>query len=294
MCLQQALCSLACCCVRQVGSAIPTRYTRLNYAMLFLLTAALSYLMLSPYIEDKLASISLGYFRIRCGDGPCHGIPLSFILIFFYTLFSYSFLLSCYSFILIFFSLYLIFSCYSFILIFFSYSSDIHLSFSFSYFLFSSYLIKLLSHRFNKTGVIAVYRFCFASSLFHTIMALLLVRPHSLQSTIQNSAWLVKLLAYAGLVALSFLIPPAFYINFLRSWAFMPGAFLFILIQIIILIDFSYSVTESLIESWEEGDDKRYLLALLLVTALSFIASLVVTVLLFIWFAGPACKLNVC
>jgi hypothetical protein len=68
----------------------------------------------------------------------------------------------------------------------------------------------------------------------------------------------------------------------------------FILIQIVILIDFSYNVTESLIESWETNDDKRYLVALLLITSLSFISALVVTILLYVWFGNPNCKLNVC
>jgi hypothetical protein len=70
-CLTQQAC---CCCAKGIGSAIPTGYTRLNYAMLFLLTASLSYLMLTDFIEQKLSGLTLGYFAIKCGDGPCHGV----------------------------------------------------------------------------------------------------------------------------------------------------------------------------------------------------------------------------
>lgn len=131
--------------MKTTASALPS-YTRLNYALLFLLTASLSYLMLTDYIETMLAGLTLGYFQIKCGDGPCH-------------------------------------------------------------------------------GVIAVYRFCFASAVFHTILALVLSRQHSMRSSIQNGGWLVKVLGYVGLVVVAFFIPNGFFLNF-RSWAFMPGIYI--------------------------------------------------------------------
>jgi len=172
--------------------------------------------MLTDYIEEKLASLSLGYFRITCGDGPCHGI-------------------------------------------------------------------------------IAVYRFCFASIVFHGVLAAVLYEwnedGRGIRYQIQNSGWGFKVLAYVGLVVLAFFIPNGFFI-WVRTWAYMPGAFIFILIQIVILIDFSYNVTEALIDAWESNDDRRYLVLLIAITSIAFISSITVTILLYIWFGSPQCKLN--
>jgi hypothetical protein len=53
-------------------------------------------------------------------------------------------------------------------------------------------------------------------------MAILLSRQHSMRSSVQNGGWLIKIMAYVGLVVLAFFIPNGFFIAF-RSWAFMPG-----------------------------------------------------------------------
>lgn len=192
MCIQFILQQLCCCAISSATKLIPTSYTRLNYAFLFLLTASLSYLMLTDWVEKKLASLTLGYFKITCGDGPCH-------------------------------------------------------------------------------GVIAVYRFCFASAIFHGALAIALYEYREagakFRFNVQNGGWFMKFVAYVSLVVICFFIPNGFFIG-IRSWIYMPGAFLFILIQIVILIDFSYNVTEFFIDAWESNDDKRYLFELLLTSAL--------------------------
>jgi len=81
----------------------------------------------------------------------------------------------------------------------------------------------------------------------------------------QNKFWNMKLILWIALVALSFFIPNAFFI-FVANYIFFPFATLFILIQIVILIDFAYTVSEYILGLWEETDDRRYLGLLLGIT----------------------------
>ena len=72
----------------------------------------------------------------------------------------------------------------------------------------------------------------------------------------------------------------------------MPGATLFILIQVVLLIDFAYSVSETLLGWWEETDDRRYIGILLFLTSSCFISSIVMTGFMFAWYGAPGCQLN--
>ncbi|KAJ3163030.1 hypothetical protein HDU86_002199 [Geranomyces michiganensis] len=66
------------------------------------------------------------------------------------------------------------------------------------------------------------------------------------RSSIQNGYWAWKLLAWTGLVILNFFIPNEVFM-FVGRWIDMPGAFLFILIQIVLLIDFAHTFSEKLL-----------------------------------------------
>lgn len=66
------------------------------------------------------------------------------------------------------------------------------------------------------------------------------------RSAIQNGFWAWKLLAWAGLVVLNFFIPNEFFMA-IGKYIDMPGAFIFILIQIVLLIDFAYTLSETLL-----------------------------------------------
>ena len=85
--------------------------------------------------------------------------------------------------------------------------------------------------------------------------------------------------------------------EFVAGWSKfinMPGAAIFILIQVILLIDFAYSISETLLAWWEETDDRRYLGILLGLTSGSYILSIVVTGFMYAWFGASACRLNQC
>ena len=67
---------------------------------------------------------------------------------------------------------------------------------------------------------------------------------------------------------------------------------IFIIIQVILLIDFAYSISETLLGWWEETEDRRYIGILLFLTASCYIASIIVTIFMYIWFGSSECKLN--
>ncbi|KAI9193625.1 serine incorporator/TMS membrane protein [Polychytrium aggregatum] len=143
-------------------------------------------------------------------------------------------------------------------------------------------------------GVLAVYRICFATSLFHLAMSALLYRVQSSRdwrASFQNGFWGIKLLAWLGLAILSFFIPNPFFIGW-ASVVDMPGAVIFILIQIILLIDFAYVFSEYLLEQWEASESKWWLLLLIGITGSAFIGTIALTVIMMLWFGKGGCGLN--
>ncbi|KAJ3118658.1 hypothetical protein HDU96_010642 [Phlyctochytrium bullatum] len=103
--------------------------------------------------------------------------------------------------------------------------------------------------------------------------------------------WFWKLLAYAGLVVLAFFIPNPFFVGW-GLYINIPAAVLFILIQIVLLIDFSYSFSESLLEQWETTEDKKYLAFLLVMTFGAFGGCIALSGIMYAWFGGFSCQLN--
>jgi hypothetical protein len=65
-----------------------------------------------------------------------------------------------------------------------------------------------------------------------------------------------------------------------------------LLIQVILLIDFAYSISESLLGWWEDSDDRRYLGLLITLTGGCYVASVTISVFLLTWFGGVGCQLN--
>ncbi len=75
----------------------------------------------------------------------------------------------------------------------------------------------------------------------------------------------------------------------------MIGGFLFILIQLILIIDFAHSWAEAWVGNYEETDSKGWMAALLSVTGLFYIGSLTAIVLFYVYYTGTHvgdCKLH--
>lgn len=93
--------------------------------------------------------------------------------------------------------------------------------------------------------------------MFHAILSLTLVGvkdTRSARAAIQNGWWGPKVLSWLVLVGLSFLVPNGFFIHFWASWVALPGSMAFILIGLVLLVDFAHTWSETCLERWEQTD----------------------------------------
>ncbi|XP_015916367.1 probable serine incorporator [Parasteatoda tepidariorum] len=140
-------------------------------------------------------------------------------------------------------------------------------------------------------GFLAVYRLIFALTLFFMLFCLLMIGVKSSRDAragIQNGFWGIKyLILIAGMVG-AFFIPEQN--TFGQVWMYfgMIGGFLFILIQLVLIIDFAHSWNESWLENYEESQSKGYYFALIFFTLLHYILAITATVLLFIFYTQPS------
>lgn len=137
-------------------------------------------------------------------------------------------------------------------------------------------------------GLLAVHRFCFALTSFHLALSLLLINVHSTKTAraaIQNGWWGLKVIAYLVLSFLSFVIPNPFFMAY-GSYVAPVGAFLFILIGLVLLVDFAHSWSETCLDNWERGDSNLWQFILVGSTFGLFTASIALTTILYVYFSG--------
>ncbi|KAG5450747.1 Serine incorporator 3 [Clonorchis sinensis] len=145
------------------------------------------------------------------------------------------------------------------------------------------------------TGFGAVYRLCFATTMFYLLFTLLMIRVTSSKdprSKIQNGFWFFKYLIWFGLVVGAFFIPVE---GFTISWMIigMMGGALYIVIQLVLLVDFAHSWNESWISKWEDTGEKCYAIGLAAFTTIFYIISAVGIGLLYHFYAGATeCAVN--
>ena len=143
-------------------------------------------------------------------------------------------------------------------------------------------------------GVLAVHRICFALSLFHAIIGASLIGvkdTRSKRAAIQNGWWGPKILLWFVLVAISFVIPNPFFI-FWGNYVSLIGATLFILLGLVLLVDFAHSWSETCLEKWETSESNLWQYILIGSTAAMYIAAATLTGLMYAFFASDGCTLN--
>ncbi|WWC65808.1 uncharacterized protein I303_108430 [Kwoniella dejecticola CBS 10117] len=143
-------------------------------------------------------------------------------------------------------------------------------------------------------GLLAVHRFCFALALFHLLLSATLIGVRTTKTkraAIQNGWWGPKLLLYFLLSFLSFLIPNEFFM-FYGSYIAPIGAFLFILIGLVLLVDFAHTWSETCLDNWERAESSLWQFILVGSTFGMFAASITLTTLLYVFFAGSGCGTN--
>lgn len=144
-------------------------------------------------------------------------------------------------------------------------------------------------------GYLAVYRLCFAMSLFFFVMALLMVGVKSSKdprAAIQNGFWGLKYLVLIGAIIGAFFIPHG---QFGQVWMYfgMIGGFLFILIQLVLIIDFAHSWAEAWVDKYEETQSKGWYCALLSFTFINYALAITAVVLFYVFYTtAESCSLH--
>lgn len=144
-------------------------------------------------------------------------------------------------------------------------------------------------------GRLGVYRVMFATSIFFVFMALVMVGVRSSRDPragCQNGMWFIKLLLLAGAMVGAFFINNSFFTAW--GWIGLVGAFFFMVVQLILLVDFAHSWSESWLNKAEEGS-RCYSFGLILASAIMYLVSFIGTVLMFVYYtnvSGESCTRN--
>ncbi|GAM29010.1 hypothetical protein SAMD00019534_121860, partial [Acytostelium subglobosum LB1] len=123
--------------------------------------------------------------------------------------------------------------------------------------------------------------------MYHLLLAMMLIGVKSSsesRAVIQDGYWPVKLLALATLSVVSFFIPNKFFQYY--GWVSLGGAAFFILIQLVLLIEFAYSINQRWVEKLEDEGHitNRYYVLLIVFTFGSIILALALSiVMLVLW-----------
>ncbi|OBA20635.1 TMS membrane protein/tumor differentially expressed protein [Metschnikowia bicuspidata var. bicuspidata NRRL YB-4993] len=149
----------------------------------------------------------------------------------------------------------------------------------------------------------SVHRINLALGVLHLVLAALLANVRSTanpRNVIQNGCWKWKVAAWAALVAVNFLaIPDAFFVFYGNNIAIVFST-VFLGIGLVLLVDFAHAWAEKCLEQIEleeltGGDEYNaaFWKKLLVGGTLSmYVCSVVLTVAMYVFFAGPGCSMN--
>ncbi|XP_028590898.1 serine incorporator 3 isoform X1 [Podarcis muralis] len=150
-------------------------------------------------------------------------------------------------------------------------------------------------HCEELVGYRAVYRVSFAMAVFFFLFSLIMIQVKSSKdprASVHNGFWFFKIAAIVGIMVGAFYIPEGPFTTALFAIG-TCGAFCFILIQLVLLVDFAHSWNESWVERMEEGNSKCWYAALLACTGLFYTLSFIAVVLFYVFYTKPdACTEN--
>ncbi|XP_066479674.1 serine incorporator 3 [Tiliqua scincoides] len=138
-------------------------------------------------------------------------------------------------------------------------------------------------------GYRAVYRISFAMAVFFALFSLLMIKVKSSndpRAPVHNGFWFFKIAAIVGIMVGAFYIPEGPFTTALFAIG-TAGAFCFILIQLVLLVDFAHSWNESWVDRMEEGNARCWYAALLTCTSLHYILSIIAVVLFYVFYTKP-------
>ncbi|KAK3508328.1 hypothetical protein QTP70_021481 [Hemibagrus guttatus] len=138
-------------------------------------------------------------------------------------------------------------------------------------------------------GYKSVYRMCFALACFFFLFSIIMIRVRSSKdprASIQNGFWFFKFLILVGITIGAFFIPDG---TFNTVWYYFGavGSFIFILMQLILLVDFAHTWNQTWVENAENGNRKCWYAALLSFTCFHYICALAAMVLFYVYYTQP-------
>ncbi|CAJ1061575.1 serine incorporator 1 [Xyrichtys novacula] len=138
-------------------------------------------------------------------------------------------------------------------------------------------------------GYKSVYRMCFAMTCFFFLFCLIMIGVRSSKDPragIQNGFWFFKFLILIGITVGAFFIPDG---TFHTVWFYfgVVGSFIFILIQLILLIDFAHSWNKVWVENAESRNNKCWFAGLLSFTVLHYALAFSAVVLFYVYYTQP-------
>lgn len=104
------------------------------------------------------------------------------------------------------------------------------------------------------------------------------------RAMLQNGLWFVKILIYIGLVIGAFNIPSGSFEEVFMVFGII-GGFLFIIMQLVLIIDFVHGWNESWVEKYENGD-KEYFYGLLFFTGVFYALAIGISIFGYIYYAS--------
>jgi serine incorporator 1/3 len=93
------------------------------------------------------------------------------------------------------------------------------------------------------------------------------------------------------LIVISFFIPNGFFM-FWGNYVALAGATIFILLGLVLLVDFAHSWSETCLENWENSDSSLWQWILVGSTAGMYAGMITLTAILYAFFASSECTLN--
>ncbi|XP_026865591.1 serine incorporator 2 isoform X1 [Electrophorus electricus] len=137
-------------------------------------------------------------------------------------------------------------------------------------------------------GYKSVYRMCFALVCFFFLFSIIMIRVRSSKdprAAIQNGFWFFKFLILIGITVGAFFIPDG---TFNTVWFYfgVVGSFIFILIQLVLLVDFAHTWNQKWVENAEDGSRCWYA-ALLGFTVVHYACAFTVMVLFYVFYTQP-------
>lgn len=143
-------------------------------------------------------------------------------------------------------------------------------------------------------GWLAVHRINFALGMFHLVLAALMLGVRSSKNpraAIQNGFWGPKIIAWLGLIVLTFFIPDTFF-QFWGNYVAMVSAMLFLILGLILLVDLAHNWAEYCLGQIEDTESKTWRVVLIGSTLGMYLASIAMTIVQYLFFASSGCSMN--